>query len=267
MIPFPLPAHRTGRADLPHPALGQGNMPEHVTRCAVPGTSRSSQGCPNLHALAAVRVALNQGPFPPPALPGFLSTTSPSATPPNPAWLSRATGWCLLPSIRRGFPCCIGLPSVRAVATTPAEEPGACFAHFPSPVSLPPVRVESASASRFSRPAQRSLALRPAHSQGGKPTLYTRGFSRFVASTTAPVATGRSESCRVGLAPTERPCLSTAHPNVMPLTGRRRATRDGYQAAGLLGAPVERGYAAYSSSVNNLSNIRSGLLRKSLVTA
>jgi len=33
-------------------------------------------------------------------------------------------------------------------------------------------------------------------------TLYTRGFSRFVTSTTAPIATGRSESCRVGLSPT-----------------------------------------------------------------
>ena len=196
-----------------------------MTRCTAPDTSRSAQGCPNLHALAAVRVALNQGPFPPPALPGFISTTSPSATQPNPLWPSRACGWCRWPTIRLGFPCCIGLPSVRAVATTPAEEPGACFAHFPSPVSLPPVRAESASASRFTRPAQRSLTLRPAHSQSGNPTLYTRGFSRFVTSTTAPVATGRSESCRVGLAPTERPCLSTAHPNDAhdrrPNSGRR----------------------------------------------
>jgi hypothetical protein len=32
-------------------------------------------------------------------------------------------------------------------------------------------------------------------------TLYTEGFSRFVTSTTAPIATGRSESCRVGLSP------------------------------------------------------------------
>ena len=30
-------------------------------------------------------------------------------------------------------------------------------------------------------------------------TLYTEGFSRFVTSTTAPIATGWSESCRVGL--------------------------------------------------------------------
>jgi len=41
-------------------------------------------------------------------------------------------------------------------------------------------------------------------------TLYTEGFSRFVTSTTAPIATGWSD-CRVGFAPTERPCLRTAH--------------------------------------------------------
>src|SRR5665213_1215812 len=42
-------------------------------------------------------------------------------------------------------------------------------------------------------------------------TLYTEGFSRFVTSTTAPIATGWSDSCRVGFAPTETPCLCTAH--------------------------------------------------------
>jgi len=41
--------------------------------------------------------------------------------------------------------------------------------------------------------------------------LFTEGFSRFVTSTTAPIATGWSESRRVGFAPTERPCLCTAH--------------------------------------------------------
>jgi len=34
---------------------------------------------------------------------------------------------------------------------------------------------------------------------------------RFVTSTTAPMATGWSDSCRVGLAPTERSRLFTAH--------------------------------------------------------
>ena len=42
-------------------------------------------------------------------------------------------------------------------------------------------------------------------------TLYTEGFSRFVTSTTAPIATGWSESYRAGFAPAERPCLCTAH--------------------------------------------------------
>ena len=44
-------------------------------------------------------------------------------------------------------------------------------------------------------------------------TLYTEGFDRFVTSTIAPIATGRNDSCRVGLSPTERPRLSTAHRN------------------------------------------------------
>ena len=44
-------------------------------------------------------------------------------------------------------------------------------------------------------------------------TLCTEGFGRFVSSTTAPIATGRSESCRVRLPPTEEPRLSTAHHN------------------------------------------------------
>ena len=39
-------------------------------------------------------------------------------------------------------------------------------------------------------------------------TLYTRGFSRFVTSTTAPIATGWSESCRAGFAPAERQRLT-----------------------------------------------------------
>ena len=45
-------------------------------------------------------------------------------------------------------------------------------------------------------------ALQPARSpRVTKVTLYTEGFSRFVASTTAPIATGWSDSCRVGLSP------------------------------------------------------------------
>ena len=43
----------------------------------------------------------------------------------------------LSPRAARGFPCCVRFPYVHAVATTPAQRLGACFAHFPSPISLP----------------------------------------------------------------------------------------------------------------------------------
>jgi hypothetical protein len=198
MTPSPHPAHRTGRADLPHPALGQGNMPGHVTRCTAPGTSRSSQGCPNLHAFAAVRVALNQGPFPPPALPGFTSTTSPSATPPNPVWPSRASSWCQWPlsdgasRVASVFLLCVLSPLPRRKTWVHVSLASPALSAF-----LPLGR------SRLPHHAFRGLLS--VHSRYGphirrmaKSTLYTRGFSRFVASTTAPVATGRSESCRVG---------------------------------------------------------------------
>jgi hypothetical protein len=58
-----------------------------------------------------------------------------------------------------------------------------------------------------------SLALRPAHSRGHLyVTRYTEGFSHFVTSMTAPVASGWS-GCRVGLAPTGKRRLGTAHAN------------------------------------------------------
>ena len=56
------------------------------------------------------------------------------------------------------------LSSVHAVVTTPAESPVAFFALFTSNVSLPRISAGSASALPFTRPAQRSLALRTARS-------------------------------------------------------------------------------------------------------
>ena len=53
-------------------------------------------------------------------------------------------------------------------------------------------------------------------------TLCTGGFSRFVACTTAPIATGWNESCRAGFAPAERPCLCTAHKKYYVIGQRQR---------------------------------------------
>jgi hypothetical protein len=42
-------------------------------------------------------------------------------------------------------------------------------------------------------------------------TLYTVGFGDFVTSVTAPIATGWSDSCRMGFAPIGNLRLCTAH--------------------------------------------------------
>ena len=72
--------------------------------------------------------------------------------------MARATPPAGLP-VLRPFPS-----SMRAAATTPAEPAGACVARCPAAGSLPRISGGSASASPVSRPARRSLALRPAWS-------------------------------------------------------------------------------------------------------
>ena len=85
------------------------------------------------------------------------------------------------------------------------------FAHFPSRISLPRkgcrvglriVLFEACSA--FTRVTACTLALSPI-----RDTLI-EGFSHFVTSMTAPIASGWSV-CRVGLAPTGKRRLVTAH--------------------------------------------------------
>ena len=83
----------------------------------------------------------------------------------------------------------------------------------PAVSAFPEVAVGSACTSTFSELARRSLALRPAHSRRHLyVTSYTEGFSHFVTSMTAPVASGWSVR-RVGLAPTGKRRLLTAHAN------------------------------------------------------
>ena len=72
--------------------------------------------------------------------------------------LARATPPTGLPVLRPSP------PSMRAAATTPADPVGALIARFPADGSLPRFTAGSASALPVSRPAQRSLSLRPAWS-------------------------------------------------------------------------------------------------------
>src|SRR6266436_7902867 len=110
-----------------------------------------------------------------------------------------------------GFPCCVRFPCVHAAATTPAQRLGVVFAQSPSRVSLPRtgcrvglriVLFEVCSA--FTLVAACTLALSPIRD------THSEGFSQFVTSLAAPVAFGWSV-CRVGLAPTGKRRLITAH--------------------------------------------------------
>jgi hypothetical protein len=114
-------------------------------------------------------LVLNSGPFPRPALPGVLGTTGLSATPGGPAWPSRASGWGHAPTAR-GFPCCVGSPLQTCRRHYPGGTAGSgrfsgCDPHLPSGCGLPRFSGGSAPTSRISRPARRSLALRPACSR------------------------------------------------------------------------------------------------------
>ena len=104
------------------------------------------------------------------------------------------------------------MPSPHFCKTCPGGNLGCLYRSLPHRLSaFPEFSTGSASTSPFSGPAQRSLALRPVNSPGHLVALYTEGFSRFSLLTTAPIATGWSDGCRVGLPPTGTPCLSTAH--------------------------------------------------------
>ena len=83
----------------------------------------------------------DQGPFAPPALPGFITTTGLSATPPSPALSSRTTG---LPDTLPGLPT--GLPVLRrspvcmhAIATT--EQARAASGSLAGPLGARVVRL------------------------------------------------------------------------------------------------------------------------------
>src|SRR5690348_2614783 len=82
---------------------------------------------------------------------------------------------------------------LHAVANTPAGLMEFVRSYHPTNFGLPRNRGGSAPALVFSRPAQRSLTLRPARSPSRLATLYTRGFSSLVAFTAALIATAWSE--------------------------------------------------------------------------
>src|ERR1700720_1938443 len=147
-----------------------------------------------------------------------------SDSPGRPACPSRASGWSSL-TTPWGLPCCVRFPCVHAVATTPAQRLGVLLRSFTQPCQPSPKGLSG-------RPAHRPFrGLLGVHSRYGlhtrAVTVYrdtlTEGFSHFVTSIAAPVASGWSV-CRVGFAPTGKRRLFTAHArNGLLRCSKRRA--------------------------------------------
>src|ERR1700729_1055147 len=213
VAPFPHPAHRTGHADFPHPALGQDFTPSsRATPSAASEHHLELIGCPISISFAMFCVCLELRPLPSTRVTRFPRYYEPLRHPRAPG-LSLTGVRLVLSSLT--WPR-LGLPVLRALSlcTASPHSPGAAAGRrprssHPAVPAFPDNVVGSACTSSFSRPAQRSLALRPAHSRGHL-TSYTEGFSHFVPSMTAPVASGWS-GCRGGLAPTGKRRLVTAH--------------------------------------------------------
>ena len=120
-------------------------------------------------------------------------------------------GVCAPPT---GLPVLLPSPSsMRAAASTPAGPAGALVARFPTSGSLPRLTGGSAPASLVSRPAQRSLALRPAwslsHPRRPVPSECFERY-RYLHHPLRLLPAGATV-CRAGFAPAEGRCLSTAH--------------------------------------------------------
>jgi len=106
----------------------------------------------------------------------------------------------LPPVTPQGFPCCHDPPAHTSRRHYPGGIVGCILRSLPQRSQPSPFcgRVgfhisPFGACTAFASAAVCVLARSP------KVTLYTEGFGRFVSSTTAPIATGWSESCRVGL--------------------------------------------------------------------
>ncbi len=167
LAPSPHPAHRTGHADLPHPALGQDITPRsRATQSAVLEHSSELIGCPISRSLTTSCVRLE-----------LRSLPSTGVTLPEryyePLLHLRAPGLSLA-GVRLAIPDhALRLPVLRTLSLC------TCCRHYPGAAagrtlrsSRPPVSafpeptIGSARTSSFSRLARRSLTLRPAHSHG-----------------------------------------------------------------------------------------------------
>ena len=165
MAPFPHPAHRTGQADFPHPALGQDFTLSRATPSAASEHSLELIGFPISRSFTTYCVCLELRSLPSTGITRLQRYYEPLRHPRAPG-LS-LTGFRLVIADHA-----LGLPVLRTLSlcTCRRQYPGAAAGRIlrsshPAISAFPDMAVGSACTSSFSRLAQRSLALRPAHSR------------------------------------------------------------------------------------------------------
>src|ERR1700693_1257124 len=167
MAPFPHPAHRTGQADFPHPALGQDSTPSlsRATPSAVSEHSSELIGCPISKSLTTCCVCLELRSLPSTGVTRLQRYYEPLRHPRAPD-LSLAGVRLVIADRAMGLPVLRTLSLCTCCRHYPGAAAGGMFSLGSPAVSAFPERViGSACALSFSRLARRSLALRPAHSR------------------------------------------------------------------------------------------------------
>jgi len=165
MAPFPHPAHRTGQADFPHPALGQDVTLSRATPSAASEHLLELIGFPISRSFTTYCVCLELRSLPSTGVTRLPRYYEPLRHPRAPS-LS-LTGFRLVIADHA-----LGLPVFRALSlcTCRRQYPGVAAGRNlrstrPAISAFPDMAVGSAYTSSFSRLARRSLALRPAHSR------------------------------------------------------------------------------------------------------
>ena len=167
MTPFPHPAHRTGQADLPHPALGQDFTPllSRATPSAVSEHSSELIGCPISRSFTTYCVCLELRSLPSTGITRLQRYYEPLRHPKAPG-LSLAGFRLVIADHALGLPVFRTLSLCTCCRHYPGAAAGRILRSLHPAVSAFPERVVgSACALSFSRLARRSLALRPAHSR------------------------------------------------------------------------------------------------------
>jgi hypothetical protein len=145
MRPFPHPAHRTGRADLPHPALGEDSCnrqkPLHVTP---PATLENSMGVcrliANLPSFVASFVRLQLRPLPSTGITRLHQYYEPLRHPSRPDPSLTSCQLIHTANHRWDFPCCVWSPLPACRHQYPGRTDGILFARIlPSTSAFPEI--------------------------------------------------------------------------------------------------------------------------------